>query len=388
VNAENSPSLTDKVFLSLNLAVLFVFSNVAFFYLYPVVLESMGAGNRVIGWVMGLFSMAAVLSRPLMGYLTAGWGEFPLMSRGIAVMLAATGCYPFIRDVGISLFSVRVIHGLGFSAFVAASFSAVAVLFPERSRGRAYGIVGAALMAAAALAPPAGEFLLERLGPMGLYCAAFGSILCAAICLRGASTGIPDAARDASLRGEGDHAFVKDLSFLFLLASTLIFAHCQSTVFNFIALTADHKGASAGIFFFTAFCLAIVILLTVGRWIDRIGKALFIRLFYPVFTLGLLLIPPLLDTGGGWVPALFFGAGMGFLFPAHNALASGYGGGEQKPAVMSIFTAVYDSGFITGAVFSGWVAGWTGLDKMFYFTGCIAVAGFLTILWFPMGKRQ
>ena len=94
---------------------------------------------------------------------------------------------------------------------------------------------------------------------------------------------------------------------------------------------------------------------------------------------------------GSWpyvLPAFLCGAGMGLLFPAHNALAAGYGAGRQKAAAMSFFTSVYDTGFITGAVFSGWIAQVWSLEGLFMFSGCIALGGLLIVLFSPIRESE
>jgi MFS family permease len=379
-----TPTLFHPAFVLLNLAYFLVFSNVALFYLYPVALDEMGAGKHTIGWVMGVFSLAAVLSRPLMGVIAARRGEFLLMSGGMVVMLTASVCYPFLGSVGAAMLGVRVAHGLGFSGFVAGSFSAVALLFPGERRAAAYSIVGASLMSAMALAPPAGELLIERFGFGALFLCASGLILLAWASVTGAAGSAGKAERPRSRRGAPYSRLLGDGSFLLLLTSTLIFAHCQSTLLNFLALAAEQRDAPAGPFFFMAFATAIAVLLTMGRIIDRKGKRRFLRLFYPAFALGLILLPPFLGGLGQWTPALLFGLGLGFLFPAHNALAAGYGGRDEKAGVMALFTAVYDSGFISGAVVSGWIAALLGLDGLFYATGGLALLGFVVCLGAPI----
>lgn len=379
-------SLGHPSFLLLNLAYILVFSHVALFYLYPIALDEMGAGSRVIGWVMGVFSLAAVLSRPLMGAIAARRGEFFIMSGGTAVMLLASACYPFLESVGALMFLVRLVHGLGFSGFVGGSFSAVALLFPGSRRAQTYSIVGASLMAGVALAPPAGEVLIGRYGFLALFLCAVGLIVLAWAVVVAAAGCAGGVRREGSRRRARYGPLLRDVPFLLLLVSTLIFAHSQSTLFNFLALAADRRGAASGGFFFVAFALAIGILLTMGRVIDRGGKRRFLRLFYPVFALGVLFLPLFLGRFEVWVPAILFGAGMGFLFPAHNALAAEHGGPDEKPAVMALFTAVYDSGFITGAVVSGWIAARLGLDGLFYTTGAMAAVGFLICLTAPIRK--
>ncbi len=83
-------------FVFLNLAFFLVFSNVAFLYLYPLVLDAMGSEHHVIGLVMGLFSCAAVISRPFMGKMIVSRGEHWVFSVGIITILLASLGYILI----------------------------------------------------------------------------------------------------------------------------------------------------------------------------------------------------------------------------------------------------------------------------------------------------
>jgi len=84
------------------------------------------------------------------------------------------------------------------------------------------------------------------------------------------------------------------------------------------------------------------------------------------------------------VTAVMTGSGMGVLFATHNALAASHGSMGEKPAVMSLFTGVYDAGFITGAVVSGWVAHQVGLEMLFVASGFFTFSGLLIARFSPM----
>ncbi|MBW2615375.1 MAG: MFS transporter, partial [Deltaproteobacteria bacterium] len=340
---------------------------------------------HVIGLVMGIFSVAAVISRPFLGKLVALKGEYRVISSGMAVIFLSSLGYNLITDFGFNMLLIRVVHGIGFSAFISAGFSLAARAFPPHKRGETFGILGAAIMGAVALAPPFGEILIRKWGFHGLYLAASASIILAWIAafmathpLSPSPPGRDDKKDVSYLR------LLKDRSFLFLLISTIIFAHCQSTVPNFLALIADEKGMVSGPFFFISYSVSILILVSMGRSIDRYGKLVFLRIAYPFFCLGILFIPGMIQSPFFPVPAILFGAGMGLLFAAHNALAAGHGSKMEKPAIMSLFTAVYDSGFITGAVVSGWFAHLTGLNMLFWTCGVLGFIGFFVVLVSPI----
>jgi MFS family permease len=390
--AKNQPkenhhtNLWTKDFVCLNLSFFLVFSNIAFLYLYPLFLAAGGTDRHTIGWVMGLFSVATVLSRPLMGKVAAWKGEYWLIPRGIITIFLVSLGYHLIATFGPGMVLIRIIHGIGFSAFISGSFSLVAKAFPPAKRAEAFGIVGAFIMGAIALAPFAGEFLIGVYGFHALFAA---SALSALFAFFASLVAIPVPFAPDKGNGPVRIRFLpilRDRSFIIVLASTLIFAHCQSTVANFLALIADSKGVSSGRFFFASFFIAILALLFMARLIDKYGKRSFLRLSYPFLAFGILLVPATIEDVLFFIPAITYGIGMGLLFPAHNALAADHGTKAQKPAVMSIFTAVYDTGFVTGAVVSGWLAHVIGLDCLFFVSGALSLLGLFTILLAPVKK--
>ena len=385
MNVKGDP-LWSRPFLFLNLSFFLVFSSISFLYLYPLVLNDMGSDRQVIGWVMGLFSLAAVMSRPFMGKLSARKGEHRVITLGIGVVFLSAFAYNFITAVGPAMLLLRVVHGIGFSAYVSASFSLAAKGFPPAKRGEAFSMVGVSLMAAVALAPPFGEFLIRHHGFHALYAGATGSAglawLAASLAIRSGSPSFPDDESPSPKYGP----LIRNKAFCFLLISTLIFAHSQSTVSNFLALICEEGGGSAGLFFFTAYVTAILVMLSMGRRIDRYGNGPFLRLAYPLFCMGVLLIPATVCSGLFPGPAIMFGIGIGLLFPIHNALAASHGTLREKPAVMSLFTGIYDTGFVSGAVISGWVAYLTHLDSLFIITSSLTFLGFLVVLFSPLEK--
>ena len=381
----NHPGLWDRPFVFLNLSFFLVFANIAFLYLYPLALEAMGSEHHVIGLVMGIFSVAAVISRPFLGKLVALKGEYRVISLGMAICFLSSLSYNVITAFGFNMLLVRVVHGIGFSAFISAGFSLAAKAFPPEKRGETFGILGAAIMGAVALAPPFGEILIRKLGFHGLYLAASASIILAWIAAFVATHPMSPCSPGEDNKTDVSYLrLLKDRSFLFLLISTIIFAHCQSTVPNFLALIAAEKGTQSGPFFFVSYSVSILILVFMGRHIDRYGKLVFLRIAYPFFCLGILFVPGMVHSIFFPVSAILFGAGMGLLFAAHNALAADHGSQMEKPAIMSIFTAVYDTGFITGAVLSGWFAHLASLDMLFRACGTLGFIGFFVVLVSPI----
>jgi MFS family permease len=385
---ENQPApfdtLWNRAFLFINLSLFLMFANIGLLYLYPLALKAMGGDHHAIGWVMGAFSISTVLSRPLMGKLAIRKGEYWVISAGMALSLISSLSYHFITGFGPFMLLIRVAHGIGFSAVIAGSFSLVAKTASPLRRGMAFSMVGVSLMAAIALAPSVGEVLIMRYGFGGLYVAAAGSVILGWFSVRiGTVSGHVSLGKDE--RGAVRYLpLLKDPPFRYLLCSTLIFAHSQATLTNFLALIAAKHEAPAGPFFFLSYLAAILVLLTLGRFVDRYGKLFLACLSYPLLSLSILLVPGTIESELFVVTAVMFGGAMGLLFATHNALAASHGSFREKPAVMSLFTGIYDSGFITGAVASGWVAHQVGLDMLFISSGFFTLLGLLIVIFSPM----
>lgn len=374
----------NRHFVSLNVSLFLMFANVGLLYLYPLALKAMGSNHHTIGWVMGAFSISAVLSRPIMGHLIGRKGESWAISAGMALSLASSLSYHLITVFGPLMLLIRVAHGIGFSAVVAGSFSLVAKAASPLRRGAAFSMVGVSLMAAIALAPAAGEAVIERYGFGGLYNAASAAVALGWLSVfMGSGFGQPPLSSDE--KGTVHYLpILKARPFFFLLCSTLIFAHSQATLTNFLVLIAARHEAAAGPFFFFSYLAAIIALLTLGRLLDRYGNLSLTYLSYPFLSLSILLVPGTIESPVFVVTAVIFGGGVGLLFATHNALAASYGSFREKPAVMSLFTGVYDAGFMTGAVASGWIAHQVGLDMLFIATGFFAFSGLLIAMLSPM----
>lgn len=377
-------TLWTRPFILLNGVTLMVFMNIGLLYLYPLALQAHGMDKKTIGWVMGIFSLAAVLSRPLAGKMIGRYGEKRLISLGMAATFLASMGYALVGPAGVTVFLVRVVHGVGFSACVAGIFSLAARGVSPFKRGAAFGWVGASIMLGVAVAPALGERLIAATGFGGLYLAAGFTMCLGSMAL---VLGLRNTTLFSSLEKGSRVAYLpvlKEGAFLWLLASALILAHLQATVTNFLALMAHQQGAGSGRFFFVAFATAIFVLIFLGGLMDRYGKRPVAALAYPVFCLSLIVMPTTLAGPAFLAPALLFGVGLGFLFSSHNALAASHGTMREKPAFMSVFTAVYDTGFVTGALISGWIAHGYGLYALFVSTGFFGFLGLLIVLLAPL----
>ena len=70
----------------INTLTFLVFANIAFFYMYPVYLADLEISQTSIGLIMGIYSVASFLARPLVGKIIARIGEKPVLISGLLLI--------------------------------------------------------------------------------------------------------------------------------------------------------------------------------------------------------------------------------------------------------------------------------------------------------------
>ncbi len=107
----------------------------------PAHLQEIGGGAAAIGLAFGLFSLSAVLSRPIVGWLVDHWGRKPVLLLGASFAALALALYAPTRSLWLFQ-AERVLHGLGMAAFTTAYTTLIGDLAPPARRGEAIGLSG------------------------------------------------------------------------------------------------------------------------------------------------------------------------------------------------------------------------------------------------------
>lgn len=119
---------------------LFFFSFTILIPELPDYITSLG-GEDYKGWTIGLFTIAAGLSRPISGKLADIIGRKPIMIFGGVVCIAMSLLYPLFTFVFGFLF-LRFFHGLSTGFMPTGSVAYLADIIPADRRGEAMGLIG------------------------------------------------------------------------------------------------------------------------------------------------------------------------------------------------------------------------------------------------------
>lgn len=151
--------LWTKSFIMLMLGNLFVF--MSFQMLIPTLppyIKSIGASGLEIGLVTALFSIAAVLIRPFIGYMLGYRPRKGLVIFGAIILLAVTILYPISQLVMIFLL-IRFVHGLAWGWSTTVNGTAAVDVIPFSRLGEGMGYFGLSTTLGMIVAPSLGIFL-------------------------------------------------------------------------------------------------------------------------------------------------------------------------------------------------------------------------------------
>jgi MFS family permease len=383
--------LAHRAFVRATVTNFFFFASLNGFVLLPLHIEQLGGTPADIGIIMGLYSAVGIVVQPLLGPWIDAVGRRPFMRLGVGLALASALLAVGVGGVGW-LALVRILQGLGFSAFFVANFSHVVDLVPPPERGWALGLYGVSGLLSTALAPLAGEWIVRWLGFRALF------LLCAVLAgVAGVLVWpVRERARATAAEPRGGAWVRAGLTELLRrpMAVTLGFGLGTGALFAFLPTFAEGLGVRTLALFYTAYAgAAMGVRVAGGRLIDTHGRravivpSMFVQAVAVALLAGLGLAPPglrVLPVLAVLVLAgLLAGGAHGFLYPGLAALVMDHAPATRRGAVVGVFSAVFLAGNAAGAVVFGGIASWTGYGPMWGVLAALLLAGGVVSLRLP-----
>jgi MFS family permease len=358
------PSLQEHPFLRATVTNFFFFAALNGFVLLPLYIQQLGGTEIEIGLVMGIYSGVGIVLQPVIGPWVDAVGRKPFMLFGVSLVVLSCALATVAPVIGV-LALVRVLQGIGFSAFFVGSFSYVLDLVPAAQRGWALGIFGISGFVSTALTPLFGEWIVRRFG----FTALFGTMTVIALVALGLVVRVREQRRfDVPMvRGWG---WARDAMGEVLQRSMVValsFGLGTGAIFAFLPTFAENLGVQTLAIFYTAYAgAAIAVRIVGGRLIDTRGRravivpSMFVQAGATALLAGLAVasdaFPRLPAVPFLALAGLFSGGAHGFLYPALAALVTDQAPDARRAAVIGVFSAMQLVGQTAGAVAFGYVA--------------------------------
>ncbi len=387
-----SPILSDQPFARATITNFFFFASLNGFVLLPLYIQQLGGTEIEIGLVMGVYSGVGIVCQPLIGPWIDAVGRKPFMWLGVGLVAGSCVVAMAARNI-VTLGAVRVLQGLGFSAFFVANFSYVIDLLPPALRGWALGIYGVSGLASTALAPLLGEWVIRRFGfrPLFLVAAILAGVAAALVwdLREKPRTELPAVVGWDSVRESLQEVFQRHM------VVALFFGLGTGTIFAFLPTFAESLGVQTLALFYTAYAgAAMGVRVFGGQLIDTRGRRAVIvpSMFVQVAATALLAALGIAAARTSQPPALavLFLAGLlsggahGFVYPGLAALVADQAPERRRGAVVGVFSAMFLIGQTAGAFVFGFVTHAIGYGLMWMVLTALLAAGSVLSVGLPV----
>ncbi|WP_225000200.1 MFS transporter [Cesiribacter sp. SM1] len=320
----------------------------------PAFLENLGGGEYK-GFIIGLFTVTAGLSRPFSGKLTDTIGRIPVMVFGAVVCVLCGFLYPLVLTVA-GFLALRLLHGFSTGFTPTGSSAYISDVVPLNKRGEAMGFVGLCSSLGMACGPFIGSSL-ARVAPLEwVFWSSSAAALLSIVILAGMKETLAEKQSfRLSLLKLNRHEILEPRVMppsVVLLLTT----YSLGTVLTLVPDLSDSLGiANRGLYFLCFTLASVSVRFFAGRFSDTIGRA-------PVLKAGALLyVAAMCLTGFAWRPEVFlfggiiFGFAAGINSPTAFAWAIDLSQEGQRGRGLATLYISLEVGIGLGALLSGWV---------------------------------
>ena len=364
----------------------------------PLYATALGVPEAQVGFIIGVFALAAMVPRPIAGDLADRLGRRPLVLVGTGIFALAPLGYALVASVP-GLLLLRLFHGTGMGlAPTAATVVVTDVTAPER-RGTAMGAYSLASSVALALGPYLGGALVRRLSFTAIFLIAAGIEAVALLLAWTLPETRPGAPHPTARVDRGDRPHSR-AGLLGRLGRRWFSREAVYPAGLVMALYVSYGGLSAllplfvaqrqlgnpGLFFTVFAVVSLGVRSAAGRLSDALGRRAVIAPALAVASASLVVLGLSESRAMFLGAAALYGVGFGAGQPALLAMtADRVPPGERGRAMGTLYTA-WEFGISGGAIVLGLCVPRLGYAVTWWIAAAIAGLGAVAAL-LPGGRR-
>lgn len=320
----------------------------------PAYLTQLG-GASYKGYIIGLFTLMAGLSRPFSGKLTDTIGRVPVMIFGSLVCVVCSLMYPLVSSVGAFLL-LRFFHGFSTGFKPTGTSAYVSDIVPYNRRAEAMGMVGLFSTIGLAMGPAIGGFIAGNWGIQVMFQASAVFALLSVVILIGMKETLHNRQRfSPSLLKISSQEVFEPLVWAPVVITFLTYLS-YGALLTLIPDFSNYLGIKNKGLFFTFFTgSSIGIRLLAGKVSDRYGRVPILKISATLMAASMLIIglsstPALLMCG-----AVVYGISIGLNSPAVTAWTIDLGHPEHRGRALATMYIALEAGIGLGAYFSAFI---------------------------------
>jgi len=337
----------------------------------PLYIKDLNIGEWQLGFIIGGFTLSAVVVRPIIGGLLDRFGRRYFIVAGLILFTIAMVLYNWASGFFL-LFLLRILHGSGWAISTTSIGTSITDLIPARRRSEGMGWYGMSMSVSMAVGPIIGVWMVQSYS--------FRHLIVLASCLSVAAILIALATKVPAIRSDNKRKVVFfDKSVLPISAAIFFLAFTYGGITTFLPLFAGSIQVNAGIFFLV-YAVALTFTRPVaGRLADRYNEGSIIIPSMILTIIALLILSFSDGLPGVLVSAILYGTGFGSAQPALQAATLRFISPANRGMANASFFTAMDLGMGLGSILLGVIYQLFGYPALF---AACAVSGFIALLIF------
>lgn len=342
----------------------------AFYFLLPTLpvyaVNALDANNNQVGYIIGVYSLSALLIRPIAGWLLDAYGRRTIYIVALVLFTMLMATYHLSYTFFI-LLVIRVFHGFTWGVITTGGSTIATDIVPEERRGEGIGYFGMAMTFAVALAPYIGDQIMGQNNFSNLF--TISTIVAVAALILTIFVKMPKVSTGET-KIQLSKMFDKRVNRIAVVMFTGAFPF--AAIISFIRIYSDEKGINQGALFFIFLALGVVLVrLFVGKVMDKHGPSTLVAIALILTVIGLVWIRYIDSFWPLMMAALILGFGNGIVMPTVQTMAMNMVPIERRGAANATFFSSVDLGIGAGSIALGYVAEYYGISMMFFICGII-----------------
>lgn len=356
----------------------------------PAYLTSMG-GVEYKGYIIGLFTITAGISRPFSGKLTDKIGRVPVMAIGSLVCVICGLLYPLLTTI-TGFLCLRLFHGFSTGFKPTATAAYVADIIPANRWGEAMGIHGLCFSTGLAIGPAIGSALSQHFSIIAMfYCSSLFALLSIIILINMKET-LSKKERFNMQMLKLKSSEVIELRVLPGALITFLSYLSYGAILTVISDWGTHLGISnKGLFFMVFTVSSLLIRFLSGKLSDRIGRVKIIKFSLFLLVIALILIAKAVSPSTLLMASSVYGIATGMLSPAITAWIVDLSHPDLRGKAIATMYIALEAGIGLGAFVAGalFVSDVTMIPFTFYVIGSLTMIAllYLQFIYRPRNKN-
>lgn len=370
--------LWTKNYIMLTITALLLFSG---FYLLmptlPIFIKEIGGSESQVGFIVGVFTISAVIVRPIVGGLMDKYGRRVFIISGLIFFAITMYFYDFVTVI-IFLVILRILHGISWALATTSIGTAVTDVIPKSRRGEGMGWYGLSMTLGMALGPILGLWVAKSFSFHYLF------LLCTALALiafiLAFFTKIPVIKHTHK---NTISFFEKDL--LPIAIVTFFLSITFGGITTFLPLFAAKIQVNVGTFFLVYALTLTVTRPITGKISDKYGEDVVIIPALFILIIALLVLTFTKGIVGLVITAILYGIGFGSAQPALQVAILRLAKPEKIGVANATFFTAFDLGIGLGSISLGFVSQLMGYQALFV---VCAISALISLLYFTVFVKK